>query len=67
MPEPTRECLYSQAVTNLPAVTTKTEVVVQEPVKRDLNSLKKWQRDCFEARLVLYREFEKLQTLFGTT
>lgn len=43
------------------------EIAVIEGENTDLNSLKKWQRDIFEARVVLYREFERLQSTFGTT
>ncbi len=42
-----------------------TDLVATEEVKVDLNSLKKWQRDIFEARLALYREFERLLALYG--
>lgn len=43
------------------------EIAIIEEENTDLSSLKKWQRDIFEARLILYREFERLQKTFGTT
>lgn len=40
-------------------------VIDDEPV--DLRALKGWQRQIFEARLALWREFERLQGAHGTT
>lgn len=49
------------------AVKTIDLTIVEDEETTDLNSLKKWQRDVFNARVILYREFERLQTTFGTT
>ena len=47
---------------------TKNEVaVLGDSVANDLTNLKSWQREIFNARLALYREFARLQTIFGTT
>lgn len=40
-------------------------VLDEEPA--DLATMKQWQRDIFNARVILYREFERLQATFGTT
>ena len=43
------------------------EVAVIKPQEIDLSALKKWQRDIFTARVVIYREFERLVEQHGTS
>lgn len=51
----------------LPAARTSvTDIITKEGVKQDLTALKQWQREILTARIVLYREFERLQALMGT-
>lgn len=66
LPEETRDHLHFQRE-NLPVPIIDQHLVVHEEIKQDLTSLKKWQRDVMSARLILYREFEQLQTMYGTT
>ncbi|MDD2468727.1 MAG: DNA-binding protein [Desulfobulbus sp.] len=42
------------------------ELVIREKTDQKLTALKNWQREIFEARVTLYREFEQLQKLHGT-
>ena len=64
LPETTQDALYCRNNTSVP-VQICTDMIVQEEIKIDLTALKKWQRDIFQARLSLYREFEKLMELHG--
>jgi putative transposase len=49
-----------------PAPTKDKELVIREKTDQKLTDLKNWQREIFEARVTLYREFEQLQKLHGT-
>ncbi|MGD9949880.1 MAG: Mu transposase C-terminal domain-containing protein [Desulfobulbus sp.] len=42
------------------------DLVIKEQTDQKLSALKGWQREIFEARVTLYREFEQLQKLHGT-
>jgi len=65
LPEKTKMHLHRLAM----AETQPEQVlaVIEEDESIDLSALKKWQRDIFEARVILFREFERLQRTFGTT
>lgn len=70
LPEETKDHLHLLAMESEKAIRAANGLdveVIQEDLKVDLNSLKKWQRDIFNARVILYREFQKLQSLYGTT
>lgn len=49
-----------------PAPTKDKELVIREKTDQKLTDLKNWQREIFEARVTLYREFEQLQKIHGT-
>lgn len=51
---------------HLPVVKKDNELVIKEQVDQKLVSLKGWQREIFDARVALYREFERLQGQVGT-
>lgn len=68
LPEETRDALYQATLETLPVkVQTEKSLVVHSPEPvQDLADLKQWQRDIFDARVIIFREFERLQTLHGT-
>jgi putative transposase len=51
----------------LPAISTDKALALREQAHPKLSAMKEWQRTIFHARLTLYREFEQLQQIHGTT
>lgn len=69
LPEEYKDAIYRhEAEQSAPPAQEDTAPppVVKDELEIDLTSLKKWQREIMEARLVLYREFERLRDLHGT-
>jgi putative transposase len=70
LPDVTKDHLHKlqMEAETLPVPSAMGEVaVVEEEFNADLTGLKGWQREVFHARLILYREFQRLQGLYGTT
>lgn len=71
LPPETREAICQEAIEiteNLPVKADKNKslaVYDPEPVQ-PLEDLKQWQREIFDARVIIFREFERLQSLHGT-
>jgi len=63
LPSETQAALHFRH-TPLPA--KDKDLVIKEQTDQKLTSLKGWQREIFEARVALFREFEQLQKLHGT-
>lgn len=66
LPVETRAALHFKHSAQLPATKNDNELVIKEQVDQKLTSLKGWQREIFDARVSLYREFERLQDQYGT-
>jgi len=66
LPVETRAALHFKHSAQLPATKTDKELVIKEQVDQKLTSLKGWQREIFDARVALFREFERLQDQYGT-
>ncbi|MDH4318946.1 MAG: hypothetical protein OEV64_11185, partial [Desulfobulbaceae bacterium] len=67
LPEETKDALHGTSLKNSPVpakAQATTDLLKAEPV--DLQAIKQWQRDVFEARLLIYREYEQLKALHGT-
>lgn len=73
LPEATKDHLHRLAMEAdgkalQPVSATPKEIVKHEPTPaQTLTELKTWQREIYEARLSLYKEFQRLQVLFGTS
>ena len=67
LPEATKDAIHAKSLENAPVPTKDPETTALiEAAPVDLQAIKKWQREIFEARLLIYREFEQLKTLYGT-
>jgi putative transposase len=59
-----KELLSKELVVSNPA---EKSLVVHDPEPvQELSDLKQWQREIFDARCTIYREFERLQKSYGT-
>lgn len=69
LPEATRDHLMQQELNSLPvqAAPVKSLVVHDPEPLQPLEDMKQWQREIFDARCIIYREFEKLKKAYGTT
>nr|WP_321466789.1 Mu transposase C-terminal domain-containing protein [uncultured Desulfobulbus sp.] len=63
LPAETQAALHFQYA---PPPAKDKDLVIKEKTDQKLSSLKGWQREIFDARVTLFREFEKLQKLHGT-
>ena len=69
LPDETRDDLFCRASAEiLPILPAHTKnIVATADARAETGSLKKWQRDVLTARLALYRKFEELKEIHGTT
>lgn len=66
LPQITREHLAGQTIANLPAVKPQAAIVKHEAAPlQDAQTLKKWQRDVMDARLVFMRLIEQAAPAIG--
>ena len=68
LPPETRAALCQENIDHLPvkAEQNKSLAVYDPAPVQPLADLKQWQREIFDARVIIFREFERLQELHGT-
>jgi putative transposase len=68
LPKETRDALCEKTLELLPVKAEKNKsLAVYDPAPvQPLADLKQWQREIFDARVIIFREFERLQELHGT-